>query len=149
MASPNAAKPVPATTGNRLQIDRQGSAIDRSNSPNLSGIQALRAELIGADTCTALGITTHGSAPVLMLCRNLIEVGHDPATPLEVYRGATLALRVRSIGEGAALTVEDNRLGRPTFRRWRERARSDGAALPARQTALAAISAPAAAAAQQ
>jgi hypothetical protein len=29
----------------------------------------------------------------------------------------TLALKVRSIGEGAALTVEDNTVGTPVFRR--------------------------------
>jgi hypothetical protein len=44
-----------------------------------------------------------------------LEAGHDPATPLEAYRGSTLCLRVRSIGEGAALTVKDGRDGKPRF----------------------------------
>jgi hypothetical protein len=42
--------------------------------------------------------TRQGDAVVCALCRRLVEAGHDPATPLEIYRGATLALRVRSIG---------------------------------------------------
>jgi hypothetical protein len=62
----------------------------------------------------------HGAAPVLALCRKLIEAGHDPATPLEAWRGAILCLRIRSIGEGAQLTVQDSKTGRPRFLRWRE-----------------------------
>ena len=59
----------------------------------------LRAELIGSRRCSAVGITATGNAPVLTLCRRLIEAGHDPAARLEAYRGTTLCLRVRSIGE--------------------------------------------------
>ena len=38
----------------------------------------IRAALIGSDSCEAEGITARGSAPVLALCRALIEAGHDP-----------------------------------------------------------------------
>jgi hypothetical protein len=93
--------------------------------------QAIRAELIGSNACTALCSAARGYAPVLALCRRLIEEGHDPDRPLHAYRGETLALVVRSIAEGAALAVEDDRLGTPRIRRWRTR--SDGAALPMRQ----------------
>src|SRR5215831_11766633 len=80
---------------------------------------AIRAELIGSNSCSALGITARGHAPVLALCQLLIEAGHDPNRPLLAYRGDTLCLRVRSIVEGAALAVEDDRMGRPRFRRRR------------------------------
>jgi hypothetical protein len=40
---------------------------------------------------------------VIALCRKL--AGHDPAARLEVYRGTTLALTVRSIGEGSRLVI--------------------------------------------
>ena len=67
---------------------------------------------------TACGIEVvarrNSDAVVCALCRRLIEAGHDPATPMEVYRGATLSLRVRSIGEAAKLTVAETR-GRPRF----------------------------------
>jgi hypothetical protein len=47
----------------------------------------IRAELTGADRCTAFGITAKGESPVLTLCRMLIVAGQEPATPLEAYRG--------------------------------------------------------------
>jgi hypothetical protein len=72
----------------------------------------LRAELIGEDTCTALGLTAHGSAPVLALCRVLVGCGYDPASTLEAYRGETLCLTARSIGEAAGLVVENWRFRR-------------------------------------
>jgi len=63
--------------------------------------------------CTAQGLTAKGTAPVLRLCRMLVEAGHNPEEPMEVYRGATLALRVRSIGEAAKFTVNES--GSPRF----------------------------------
>lgn len=75
------------------------------------GQAPLRAELIGTDTCTVLRLSAHGVAPILALCRRLIEAGHDPAVALEVYRGNVLALAVRSIGEGAELEVNNKGTG--------------------------------------
>jgi hypothetical protein len=43
------------------------------------------------------------SAPVLALCRELLAAGLDPDAATEAYRAGTMALRVRSIGEGALL----------------------------------------------
>jgi hypothetical protein len=78
--------------------------------------QAMRAVIIGSSQAEANGITARGHAPVLALCRALIEGGHDPNTPIEAYRGATLCLNVRSIGEGARLTVKQTtRDGKPRF----------------------------------
>jgi len=96
------------------------------------GAQTIRAELVGSDTCLAAGFTANGSMPGLKLCRRLVEAGHDPAARLEVYRGAVLALTVKSIGEGAGLSVADDTLGRPKFRRWRG-PRGSGAAPPIAQ----------------
>ena len=88
--------------------------------------QAIFAELIGSNTCTAAGITVVDHAAVLALCRALVTAGH-------AYRGDVLCLRVRSIGEGARLTIEDDRHGRPRLRRWRNRPKGCGAAPLARQ----------------
>jgi len=86
---------------------------------------AIHAALSGDNTAIALGVTGKGSAPILDLCRRLIAAGHDPTAPLEAYRGATLALRVRSIGEAARLRVRGDGHGfeaecRPTAPPMRE-----------------------------
>ena len=90
----------------------------------------IRATLIGSDHCEADGIVARGHAPVLGLCRALLAAGYDPRRPLHAYRGDTVALRIRSIREGAAYTVEDNRRGTPSFRRWRNPGERSGAAPP-------------------
>jgi hypothetical protein len=88
---------------------------DLANNASPSPAQPLRAVIISGQA-EASGVTARGRAPVLALCRALIEAGHDPNTPLEAYRGATLCLKVRSIGEGARLTVkETTRDGKPRF----------------------------------
>ena len=90
----------------------------------------IRATLIGSDHCEVDGIVARGHAPVLGLCRALLAAGYDPRRPLHAYRGDTVALRIRSIREGAAYTVEDNRRGTPSFRRWRNPGERSGAASP-------------------
>jgi hypothetical protein len=71
----------------------------------MSSGAVIRAELKGSNRCEALGITAHGSTPVLALCRALIEAGHDPRRPLHVYRAQLLTLAVRSIADGARLAT--------------------------------------------
>lgn len=98
------------------------------NAPAEQGAPACaRAQLLDSNQATAHGITVSGrNAPVLALCRALIKAGHDPDTPLEAYRGDVLCLRVRSIGEGAKLTVEDGSDGKPRFAKLRGYAASTG-----------------------
>jgi hypothetical protein len=62
----------------------------------------------------ALAVTAHAAAPVLALCRKLVAAEHDPALPLEAYRGDVLCLRVRSIGKAAGLEINGEGTG---FRR--------------------------------
>jgi hypothetical protein len=76
---------------------------------------AIRAELIADDSCSALGMTVRGPAPVLALCRLLVEAGHDPATPLEAWRGDVPCLRIRSIGAAAALRIGTHGVGFETL----------------------------------
>jgi hypothetical protein len=68
----------------------------------------LRAELVGDRTATMGDIVVTGRAPTLALCRKLVELGYDPASPLHCYRGDTLAIKVGSIGAGARLTVDES-----------------------------------------
>ena len=96
----------------------------------------IRAVIEGAEQCTALGQLVRASAPVLALCRELIAAGHDPSCTLHAYRGDKLALKVRSIGEGAEYAVGDSKLGTPTFRRWQDDAQRDVGGPLVRQNAL-------------
>ena len=71
----------------------------------------VRAELGGDDSASALGITVRSPSPVLSLCRALVEARCDPRRPLDVYRGNTLALRIKSIGQAAKLRVAPHGVG--------------------------------------
>jgi hypothetical protein len=95
----------------------------------------IRAELIGSSRCEAEGLSVCGYAPVLEMCRELVAAGFHPACPLEAWRGQTLCLRVRSIGEAAQLTVADDRHGTPRLRRLQERPQGYAAGSPVAQIA--------------
>jgi hypothetical protein len=87
------------------------------DSPSQVLQQAIRADLIGSDTCIALGLTVQSNTPVLEICRQLVAAGHNPAALLEAYHGKTLCLRIRSIGDGARLEINGEGTG---FRRRRQ-----------------------------
>jgi hypothetical protein len=102
--------------------DRLGRRVfSEANSQQQFAQGPIWAELIGLDRCEAEGFIARGHAPVLELCRELVAAGFSPASPLEAWRGNTLCLRVRSIGEAARLTVADDRHGTPRLRRRQER----------------------------
>jgi hypothetical protein len=84
------------------KIKREGQAI---------GTGPIRAKLFERERAAAVGIEVRSAAPALDLCRALIAAGHDPATPMEVYRGPTLALRVGSIGGGARIKINGTGTG--------------------------------------
>jgi hypothetical protein len=71
----------------------------------------LTGALIGDDTATACGIAVRSTSPVRVLCRELIATGMTPDAALTVFRYGTVALRVRSIGEAAALEINSKGAG--------------------------------------
>jgi len=136
-AAKKTAKPGAADTAQRAMEIGELDGRVVSESERLQGFDPapIRATLIGSDHCEVDGIVARGHAPVLGLCRALLAAGYDPRRPLHAYRGDTLALTIQSIGEGARLTVEDDRHGRPRLRRWRKRQPGCGAASPVAQIA--------------
>ena len=92
----------------RIVASKRDDNLSQPHSQQAQGEprKAIHAELAKDDFATARGIVARGSSPVLKLCRMVVEAGYDPRTPLEGYRGATLCLRVRSIGEAAGLEVD-------------------------------------------
>jgi hypothetical protein len=98
--------------------------MSRPNSPTPQ--HPILAQIVGDDSCAAEGFTATGHAPILALCRKLIEASFDPRRPLHAFRGTMLCLTVRSLREGAALIVKTSGNGAPVF------APLDGAAAPPR-----------------
>jgi hypothetical protein len=97
---------MPSQASPRRAHVRAGTALSCASKLKSSSLQSnIRAELAGASTCSALSVTIESSAPVISLCRRLIEAGHDPATAMQVFRGDVLALTVRAIGEAARLEI--------------------------------------------
>jgi hypothetical protein len=78
------------------------------------------AQIIGHDKIECGGHRVQSYTPVFALCRKLIEAGFDSNRPMHAYRGDALCLTVRSLGEGAKLTVGDDSTGRPRFRPYRD-----------------------------
>src|SRR6516162_508718 len=117
MISRKAARPAPAVTGREPQvIDLLGGKIKpaRNIEPKQEHVIA---ELVGDDCCRCQEIdaAVTANAPVLAMCRQLLATGVDPDRPLRVYRRGALALKVRSIREGARLTVKIAGNGTPIF----------------------------------
>jgi hypothetical protein len=90
--------------------------------------------IVGPDRCEVDGIVVKHNAPVLAMCRELLDVGYDPERPLEAYRSEMLCLRISSIGHGAKFTVKDNRRGTPVLRRCYEAATGMSTAPPMRRS---------------
>jgi hypothetical protein len=88
-----------------------GHRVPKLRSSNGQDVPSIRAELVGSDQRSALGIIIKSSAPALELCRRLVAAGHDPDQRLDVYRGNVLALRIRSIGEAAGLETNTKGTG--------------------------------------
>lgn len=121
VSATQAEKPATAQGEPASELDQRDGTVGSTHTPFLITSQPICAELVGSGICRAAGLTARSAAPVLAICRALIAAGHDPDTPLEARRAHVLALQIRSIGEGAQLAVEDDRHGRPRFRRWRDR----------------------------
>jgi hypothetical protein len=85
----------------RAELDEQIGPIGHKGSrrPRIRGHGM---EVVGNNRSDAI---------VCAFCRRLVEAGHDPDLPLDVYRGETLALRVTKIGEAAKLTVREEPSG--------------------------------------
>ena len=66
------------------------------------------ASVEGSDLCHAEGFTVRNNAPILAMCRRLVEAGYDPHRPLMAFRGSELAMQVSSIGYGAHYTITAN-----------------------------------------
>ncbi len=117
MGPPDALRPAPASAGRGpRELDLAGRQIGSIATPKKTAPQPIRGEIAGDDFAAAEGVSARAHAPVLRLCRALIEAGFDPNRALHVYRCDVLCLTVDSIGAGARLTVDESR---SAFARWK------------------------------
>jgi hypothetical protein len=95
------------------KIDRLGGAIGFEANTAFHSIQGgtIRAEIIGSDQCSAEGYSVRHSAPILALCRRLVEAGFNPGLPLNAYRGDILCIIARTIGEAAEIDINGHGTG--------------------------------------
>jgi hypothetical protein len=79
-------------------------------------LSVIIAQLVGSNIAIVDNITGRGA---LDLCRRLIVAGVDPDAELHCYRDGVIALRIKSVGAGAKLTVQETASGGPRFSSWR------------------------------
>ena len=115
MVHPNKANPASAQTENGVQdFAPLARPLENTNTSSYPALQ-LRCDLVGSDKAIAGDIMASGAFD---LCRRLLAAGANPAAELVCYRNGTLALRIKSIGAGARLTVRTSKDG-PRFATWR------------------------------
>src|SRR5215471_15169725 len=118
MPDQNGAGPDHRGDGGEAQSSVLGWLATATDSRPHTKLQLVRADLIGADTAVAAGITATGHAPTLTLCRRLVEAGHDPSTPLEAYRGRPCVCGRARLAPGRVSQSEkaptENPASRPT-----------------------------------
>jgi hypothetical protein len=112
MHIPDIAKPATDRIGEpALTFEQLGGPLGISNT-----LSVIIAQLVGSDIAVFDNITGRGA---LDLCRRLIVAGVDPDAELHCYRDGVIALRIKSVGAGAKLTVHETASGGPRFSTWR------------------------------
>ena len=118
MHAPDTAKPATAPHGEpALGFELLAGSLTNSHTSHTANIQdSVRCDLVGSDKAIAGDIMASGAFD---LCRRLLAAGANPAAELVCYRNGTLALRIKSIGAGAQLTVRETSKDGPRFATWR------------------------------
>src|ERR1700733_10064465 len=111
MEASDLTKPATDLIGEPALNEQLGGPLGISNI-----LSVIIAQLVGSDLAVVDNITGRGS---LDLCRRLIVAGVDPDAELHCYRDGLIALRIKSVGAGAKLTVHETASGGPRFSTWR------------------------------
>jgi hypothetical protein len=99
---------TPALMSKKIFLDSDGKLKSDGSECRMITGAVIIAQLIGDDTAQAGDIVARSRSPVFALCRASLAAGANPDSWLECYRSGVLALRVKSMGIGATLTVEEN-----------------------------------------
>ena len=96
--------------------EQLGGPLSIPHTSHTANVQEVRCGLVASDKAIAGDIMASGAFD---LCRRLLAAGANPAAELVCYRNGTLALRIKSIGAGAQLTVRETSKDGPRFATWR------------------------------
>src|SRR5690348_10730676 len=85
----------------------------RSNEPALDTETGIDFQVpvtgnLDNNTCRVGNHVTMGRTPVLSMCRELLRQGIDPDASVEIFRAGILALKIRTLRQGAALAVAEH-----------------------------------------
>ena len=116
MTSPGTAKPATDIGEPAPNSEQLGGPLSIPHTSHTANVQEVRCGLVGSDKAIAGDIMASGAFD---LCRRLLAAGANPAAELVCYRNGTLALRIKSIGAGAQLTVRETSKDGPRFATWR------------------------------
>jgi hypothetical protein len=116
MPFPDTAKPATDIGEPAPNSEQLGGPLSIPHTSHTANVQEVRCDLLGSDKAIAGDIMASGAFD---LCRRLLAAGANPAAELVCYRNGTLALRIKSIGAGAQLTVRETSKDGPRFATWR------------------------------
>jgi|SRR5882672_911304 len=93
---------------------------DMTSTPKYTRISFKGIHLADVLRISILDIPAVSNTPILTYCRTLLKQGENPNTVLKTYRSDVMCIKIHGIGEGAKLTVKDNKQGTPVFVKFRE-----------------------------
>jgi hypothetical protein len=116
MVHQKAAKPATDIGEPAPNSEQLGGPLSIPHTSHTANVQEVRCDLVGSDKAIAGDIMASGAFD---LCRRLLAAGANPAAELVCYRNGTLALRIKSIGAGARLTVRETATDGPRLVTWK------------------------------
>ena len=116
MVHPNKANPASAQTENGVQdFAPLARPLENTNTSSYPALQ-LRCDFGDGDIAIAGDLSARGA---LDMCRRMMAAGADPSAELVCYRNGRIALRIRSLADGAKLVVRETSADGPRFASWR------------------------------
>ena len=68
--------------------------------------QPIHARMVGSNTCSAFGIVVSAGDPIRALCGKLTQLGHDPETPMTIWKGSKPWRLVAAIGRPDQMKIK-------------------------------------------
>jgi hypothetical protein len=116
MARPDTAKPATDIGEPAPNSEQLGGPLSVPHTSHTANVQELRCDFGDGDIAIAGDLSARGA---LDMCRRMMAAGADPSAELVCYRNGRIALRIRSLADGAKLVVRETSADGPRFASWR------------------------------